>query len=74
VIAWTVFYHPLTLSFEMELWLVLPLLAAVGVIYKTIRMQNLRQLPKEIILLMGYMAAGLAGLCAVMWLIQAYWP
>jgi hypothetical protein len=68
------FYNPMTLSFDGELWLLLPLCAAVGVIYKTIRIHHLRRLPWEILYLTAYMFSGLVVLSVVLWLIQEYWP
>ena len=74
MIAWSLFTHPVQLAFDSQLWLLLPLCAGVGVIYKTIRTGDLRRLPREIIALMGYMVVGLAALCVGLWLVQRYWP
>ena len=74
MIAWTLFYHPMTLNSRNLLWLLLPLCASVAIIYKTIRTNNLRDLPREATLLVVYMALGLVTLGAVLWLIQDYWP
>ena len=74
MIAWVPFREPLVLSFYHELWFLLPLCAAVGIVYKTIRIQHLRHLLREIVFLMVYMLAGLTGLAVVLWLIHEYWP
>jgi hypothetical protein len=74
VTAWTLFYNPITLSSGNELWLLLPLCAAVGIIYKTIRASHLRVLAREILFLMVYMVVGLVALCVGLWAIQEYWP
>ena len=74
MIAWTLFYHPVPLSFDSELWLVLPLCAAVGIVYKAIRVDDVRRLPREILSLMAYMVVGLIALGVVMWAVQKYWP
>jgi len=74
VTAWTLFYNPITLSFYGELWLLLPLCAAVGVVYKTIRIHHLRRLPREVLFLVLYMVAGLVLLSVGLWLVQEYWP
>jgi len=71
--AWTLFYNPVLLSSGAVLYLVLPLLAAVAVIYKTIRTKNIRRLWLEILGLILYMYAGLAALCAALWLLMRYW-
>ena len=72
--TWAIFQQPVALSFDAELWLLLPLCAAVGLVYKTIRIDDLRRLPREIAFLMAYMVVGLVTLCLGLWLIQAYWP
>lgn len=68
------FYNPITLSSDSELWLLLPLCAAVGLVYKTIRVEHLSHLLKEFLLLMLYMAFGLVALCTLLWVIHTYWP
>ena len=49
--------------------LLLPLLAAVAVVYKTIRVRDLRNLPLQIFILWAYMAAGLVGLAAALYVL-----
>ena len=74
MIAWTPFYHPLPMSWMNQLWFLPPLCAAVAIIYKTLRTNNLRRLPLEILVLMGYMLAGLGALGGGLWALQSYWP
>ena len=68
------FYNPVTVSFHSELLLLLPLCAAVGLIYKTIRVERLSQLPREYVKLLAYMAFGLVALCLLLWVTHTYWP
>ena len=68
------FVHPQVLPFDMILWLVLPLCASVAVIYKTIRVHDLRQLPVQAGFLIILMLAGLLTLGAGLWAIHEYWP
>jgi len=68
------FYNPVTVSFHSELLLLLPLCAAVGLIYKTIRVERLNQLIREYIKLLAYMAFGLVALCVLLWVTHTYWP
>ena len=70
----SLFYNPVTINSGLELWLVLPLCAVVGLVYKAVRVENLRSLPMEFLRLMVYMAVGLTTLCLVLWLIHTYWP
>ena len=66
--AWTLFYNPMTLSSDAwALWLVLPLCATVAIVYKTIRIKDLRRLPLEASMLFGLIIAGLAALGAGLW-------
>ena len=68
------FQNPLTLSFNSELLFLLPLCAAVAVVYKTVRTDDLHHLLREILALIGYMVVGLVVLCVGLWLIHSYWP
>jgi hypothetical protein len=74
MIAWTLFYNPIPFRSDSTLWLLLPLCAMVAAVYKTVRTHNVRRLPVEILVLVGYMAGGLVVLGGALWLIQAYWP
>jgi len=74
MIASTLFRNPMTLPFYSLLWFLPPLCVAVAVVYKTVRTENLRRLPLEILVLMGYMIVGLVALGAGLWVIQEYWP
>jgi hypothetical protein len=74
MIAWTLFYHPMTLSSDTVMWLVLPLALTVAVVYKAIRVRRIRELPVAVAVLMVQMIAGLVALGAVLWAIATYWP
>jgi hypothetical protein len=73
MIAWMIFLNPMVLGFNTELWLLLPLCAAVAIVYKTIRVDDLRHLAREIVALIAYMVVGLVALSVVLWLIHEYW-
>lgn len=70
----TIFHHPAELSSDDMLWLLLPLCAAVAIVYKTVRTKHLHRLAIETALLVGQMVAGLIALGAGLWAIQEYWP
>ena len=74
MIAWTPFFHPIIIRADAVLWLVLPLILSVAVIYKTIRARDLRRLPIQVLGAVVYMVVGLSALCALLWLIGTYWP
>ena len=68
------FVNPQILPFDMIPWLLLPLCASVAVVYKTIRVRNLRQLPAQAGILILFMLGGLFALGAGLWAIHEYWP
>ncbi|MDP6545703.1 MAG: hypothetical protein QGH60_17100 [Phycisphaerae bacterium] len=68
------FVHPHILQFDTILWLVMPLCASVAIIYKTVRVHDLRQLPRQAGTLIILMLAGLFALGAGLWVIHEYWP
>jgi len=74
MIAWTLFYHPVTLHYASQLWLLPPLCLFVAVVYKTVRIYRLRGLPVAVLSLLIYMLGGLMALGVVLWLLQEYWP
>jgi hypothetical protein len=67
-----IFYNPMTLPCDSLLWLMLPLVVSVSVVYKTVRTRNLRRLPWEILGLIGYVAGGAVALGIGLWAIQTY--
>ena len=70
MIAWTLFLNPMPLKAAWMLWLLLPLLLAVAVVYKTVRLEHLVKLWREVTLLTVYMLAALSALGAALWAVQ----
>jgi hypothetical protein len=70
--AWTLFYHPVQWSSDSLLWLVLPLSAALAIVYKTVRTRDLRRLPLEVLVLMVLLVVGMVALGVGLWLVQEY--
>ncbi len=68
------FVHPQILPFDMIPWLLLPLCVSVAVVYKTIRVRDLRRLPVQAGILIVFMLGGLLTLGAGLWAIHEYWP
>jgi len=64
-LAWTPFLQPVPLD-DHWLWLVAPIVVAISVTYKTIKIDDLRNLPKQSAMLAGqifvFMALAAAGL------------
>ena len=65
------FVSPIQMG-QDSLWLILPLLAAVAVVYKTIRVRNLRRLPLQVLGLWAYMLVGLVILSVAFYLLLEY--
>lgn len=68
------FVHPMVIPFDTIPWLVLPLCAAVAIVYKTVRVHSIRELPAQAGILIVLMLAGLGALGASLWVIHEYWP
>ncbi len=66
-----IFKHPVQLGID-HIWLVIPLCIVLAVVYKTIRVRHLRQLPLQILGLWAYIFVGLATLAAALWLLLEY--
>jgi len=70
----TLFLNPLHIPASAALWLVIPLCASVAILYKAIRVHDVRRLPWEAAKLILYMVSGLVALGAGLWAIVKYWP
>jgi hypothetical protein len=68
------FYHSQILSSRTMLWMLVPLCLVVSIIYKTIRINELRRLWWQILYMFGYIVCGLAAMGIAAWLIVTYWP
>lgn len=70
-LAWRPFLDPLDLH-DYWVWLLIPVSAAIAVVYKTLKLQDLSQLGREAakltVLIVASMIAAAAGLWVVTWL------
>lgn len=66
-----IFKHPIQMGVN-HIWLVLPLCMVLAVVYKTIRVKYLRQLPLQILGLWAYIFVGLTALAVSFWLLVEY--
>ena len=71
MIGWRIFLNPMELG-TAHVWLVLPLCALVAVVYKAIRVEHLRDLPRQILNLWALMAVALTALGAAFYLLLEY--
>lgn len=67
----TLFYNSAQIPWRAAMWFVIPLCLAVTIVYKTVRIDDLRKLPIQSVMLMGYLLICLLALGVVLWLIQA---
>ncbi len=66
-----IFKHPIQMGAD-HIWLVLPLCMVLAVVYKTIRVKYIRQLPLQILSLWAYIFVGLVSLAVAFWLLVEY--
>ena len=71
MIGWRLFVNPIEMGVH-HVWLVLPLCAVLAAVYKTIRVEHLRQLPMAILGLWAYMAGGFLVLGVAFWILVEY--
>ncbi len=70
----TLFINPLIMSKSVELWMIFPLCAAVAIVYKAVRINDISRFPRQVLTLIALMYGGLVLLGAALWLIQDFWP
>ncbi|MCD4699281.1 MAG: hypothetical protein K8R91_01745 [Phycisphaerae bacterium] len=66
-----IFKHPVQMGAN-HIWLVIPLCMVLAVVYKTIRVHNLRQLIRQILGLWAYIFVGLTALAVAFWILVEY--
>jgi len=69
--GWRFLVTPLEMGWN-HIWLVAPLCAVVAVVYKTIRVERLGELPRQILGLWLYMAVGLTALAVAFYFLVEY--
>lgn len=68
MIGWTPLVNPIEMGRD-HIWLVLPLCAVVALVYKTVRVTRLKELPLQVLGLWAYMLMGLIVLGVVLYLL-----
>jgi len=69
----TLFVNPVAVPVSIQLWMLAPLCVLVAIIYKTVRTENLRRLPLQVLSTLGYLAIGFLILGAALWFIHDFW-
>lgn len=68
----TLFVNPIPIDPATSIFWLIPLCIAVAAVYRTIRTQDVRKLPREIITLSVCLIGGLAALMAILWTAQTF--
>jgi len=76
LMAWIPFLHPVTLPRGARLWMVLPLVMCVAVVYRATRARDMRKLPRAALITFANIMAGMIAIAlaffvahrAVLWL------
>ena len=68
----TLFVNPMSIDPATSIFWMIPLCIAVAAVYRTIRTDTVRKLPREIITLSVFLIGGLAALMALLWTAQTY--
>jgi len=69
----TLFHDPIAVQ-GFWYWLLIPLAAAIAVIYKTLKVRHVRQVPLAALGLTLTILAGMALAAVVLFIIAEYWP
>ncbi len=72
LLAWRPFLDPLPLHGHW-MWLLLPLVVVIAVVYKAIRVDDLSRLPRQVAIMVGQIAVVLIALALLLWLITEVW-
>ena len=67
LLAWTLFVHPIVLNGRLRLFMLVPLVLCVAIVYKTIRCRNVREIPLASLVLCGTIILGMFSVGVVLW-------
>ncbi len=67
VAAYRLLMDPLPYVWDYWQWLLLPLCAAVAVVYKSIKCRSMKQVPREAAVIAVWILAGLGAAAAILW-------
>lgn len=62
LLAWIPFVHPLTLPPGARLWMLLPLVACIAVVYRATRARTLGELPRATVITFINIVVGMWGI------------
>ena len=72
ILGWTMFYNPADLPVSLILWLLLPLIFAVSLVYRAIKTPDAAKIWREAIKTFLFLTVGMAGLGAAIYLLQLF--
>jgi hypothetical protein len=64
------FIHPLNLPYGARLWMMLPLVACVALVYRATRARQVRELPRATALTFTYTVVGMALIAVAFYLVH----
>jgi hypothetical protein len=70
VVAWIPFIHPLKLPAGSRLWMLLPLVACIAVVYRATRARTVRGLPKATVRTFINIILGMCAIAIVAYLLH----
>ena len=68
-VAYTPFLHPLDVD-EYWLWLLIPLALAISIVYKTIKLDDSSQLPRQITIMTAQIVVFMGVAASVLWVVS----
>lgn len=69
---WIPFVTPMSIRQGIIFWLMIPLCLAVIIVYRTVRTNDVRKLPREILKMSAYFGGAVMLLGVTLWLIMRY--
>lgn len=68
LLAWVPFLHPLKLPPAARLWMLLPLVLCVAVVYRATRARHVRELPRSTLVSFVSIVIGMVAIAAMFYL------
>lgn len=72
MLGWIIFYNPVELPTSLRLWLLLPLILAVSLVYRAIKTPDTSKILIKTLRTFVFLAVGMAALGGVIYLLQLF--
>ncbi|MFH1748581.1 MAG: hypothetical protein ABIG44_16220 [Planctomycetota bacterium] len=70
LLAWIPFVHPVKLPAGARLWMVLPLVLCVAMVYRATRVRHVHEMPKATLLTFVYIVIGMVAIAIAFYLVH----